>query len=165
MKETSLITYIKKNVEDEYAMNVFYYTIKKSFVERKFSLHGFSFFFIDGRFLGEAIKVSSNTNYRTPLHALGCLLSVRLLMKNHKYIKLCDDDSLIVVSKPRETFQWVNIMSLILDNWDDDEVKLLYQMIENYYYDEEFSEEEKEEFKKSVVAPEFKNERDRKSVV
>lgn len=159
MKETSLITYIKKNVEDEYAMNVFYYTIKKSFVERNFSLHGFSFFFIDGRFLGEAIKVSSNANYRTPLHALGCLLSVRLLMKNHKYIKLCDDDSLIVVSKPRETFQWVNIMSLILDNWDDDEVKLLYQMIENYYYDEEFSEEEMEEFKKSVVAPEFKNER------
>ena len=67
MKETSLITYIKKNVEDEYAMNVFYYTIKKSFVERNFSLHGFSFFFIDGRFLGEAIKVSSNANYRTPL--------------------------------------------------------------------------------------------------
>jgi hypothetical protein len=159
MKDTSLISFVKKHIEDDYAMNVFYYSVKKTFIERNYSLYGFSSFFIDGRFLGESLKVTSNANYRTPLHALGCLMSIRLLMINHKYIKLCDDDSLIVVSKPRETFQWVSIMSLILDNWDDSEVKMLYQMIENYYYDEEFSEEEKDEFQKTVVAPEYKNEK------
>ena len=159
MKEISLITYVKKNIEDEYAMDVFYYSVKKSFIERDFSLNGFSYFYIDGRFLGEPIKVISDANYRTPLHALGCLLSIRLLMNNHKYIELCDGDSLIVVSKPRETFQWVSIMSRIIKYWDDDEVKMLYRMIENYYYDEEFTDEEKNDFKKSVVVPEYRNER------
>ena len=160
MKEISLITYIKKNIEDEYAMNVFYYSVKKSFVERDFSLYGFSYFYIDGRFLGEPIKVTSNANYRTPLHVLACLLSIRLLMINHKYIGLCDGDSLIVVSKPRQTFQWVSIMSLILKYWDDDEVKMLYRMIENYYYDEEFTDEAKTDFKKTVVVPEYRNEKE-----
>ena len=160
MKEISLITYIKKNIEDEYAMNVFYYSVKKSFVERDFSLYGFSYFYIDGRFLGEPIKVISNANYRTPLHVLACLLSIRLLMINHKYIGLCDGDSLIVVSKPRQTFQWVSIMSLILKYWDDDEVKMLYRMIENYYYDEEFTDEAKTDFKKTVVVPEYRNEKE-----
>ena len=159
MKDTSLISFVKKHIEDDYAMNVFYYSVKKTIIERNYSLYGSSYFFIDGRFLGESLKVTSKANYRTPLHALGCLLSIRLLMINHNCIKLCDDDSLIVVSKPRETFQWVNIMSLILDSWDDDEVKMLYQMIEDYYYDEEFSEEEKDEFQKTVVAPEFRNEK------
>ena len=160
MKGISLIKYIKKNIEDEYSMDVLYYSIKKSFVERDFSLSGLSFFYIDGRFLGEPIRVTSDANYRTPLHALACMLSIRLLMINHKYIELCDGDSLIVVSKPRETFQWVSIMSQILKYWDDDEVKMLYRMIENYYYDEVFTDEAKIDFKKMVVVPEYRNEKE-----
>lgn len=159
MKEISLITYVKKYIEDEYAMDVFYYCVKKSFIERDFSLYGFSYFYIDGRFLGDPIKVTSDANYRTPLHALACLLSIRLLKNNHKYIELCDSDSLIVVSKPRETFQWVSIMSRIIKYWDDDEVKMLYRMIENYYYDDEFTEEDKNHFIKTVVVPEYRSER------
>lgn len=46
-----------------------------------------------------------------------------------------------------------------MDNWDDSEVQMIFQMMESYYYDEELSDEEKEEFKKSIVLPEFRNER------
>lgn len=159
MKETSLITYIRNHVEDDYEMSVLYYSIKDSFVENDFSLSGFSYFYIDGRFLGDSTKITARANYRTPLHALACLLSIRLLMINHKYLTLCANDSLIIASKPKESFLWLNFMSLILDNWDDDEVKMLYQMMENYYYDEEFTDEEKEVFKETIEAPEYRNER------
>ena len=159
MKETSLITYVKKYIEDDYAMDVFYYSVKKAFVDKDFSLYGFSYFYIDGRFLGDSLKIKSTGNYRTPVHSLALLLSLRLIMIDHEYLKLCEDDSLVFISKPRGTFQWINYMSLIMDNWDDEEVKMLFEMMENYYYDDEFSDEEKTVFSKSIVTPEYRNER------
>lgn len=159
MKETSLITYVKKYIEDDYAMNVFYYSVKKAFVDRDFSLYNFSYFFIDGRFLGESLKIKTTGNYRTPVHSLALMLSLRLIMVDHKYLKLCEDDSLIFISKPRDSFQWINYMSLIMDNWDVDEVKMLFDMMENYYYDDKFSDEDKKAFKESIVTPEYRNER------
>lgn len=159
MKDISLFSYVKKHLEDDYAMNVIYYSAKKAFVERNYTLHGFSYFFIDGRFLGESLKISSKGNYRSTIHSLAFFLSLRLLMINHKYLQLCDDDSLILISKPKESFQWINYMTLIMDNWSDEEVKMLFQMMENFYYDEELTEEEKEEFKNAIIKPEYRNER------
>ena len=159
MREISLFSFVKKHIEDDYAMNVFYNCVKKAFVERDFSLYGFSYFYIDGRFLGESIKVTSKGNYRTPVHSLALIMSLRLIMIDHDYLKPCEDDSLIFISKPRESFQWINYMSLIMDNWDDAEVKLLFQMMENYYYDEEFSDDDKNAFKETIVTPEYKNEK------
>lgn len=159
MKEISLYTFVTKNLEDEYAMNVFYQSVKSDMIVHNFNLSSCSYFFIDGRFLGESLKVSSKANYRTTVHSLILLLSLRLLMINHKYLKLCEDDSLLFISKPRESFQWINYMTLIMDNWDDDEVQMIFQMMEDYYYDEELSDEEKEEFIKSISLPEYRNER------
>ena len=59
MKETSLITYVKKYIEDDYAMDVFYYSVKKTLVDKDFLLYGLSSFYIDGRFLGESLKIKS----------------------------------------------------------------------------------------------------------
>ena len=159
MKDITLTTFLKNNIEDKYVMSVFYNIIKESLVEKDFSLYGFSYFYIDGRFLGDAIRVNTTGNYRTPIHSLSLLLSIRMLMVNPKCIKLCEDDRLIFISKPRETFQWINYMFLIMDNWDDKEIQMIYQMMEDYYYDEEFSDEQKDEFKKSIIIPEYRNER------
>lgn len=159
MKDISLTTFLKENLENEYSMSVIYYSIKHSLIEKNFSLYGFSYFFIDGRFLGDAVRIFSTGKYRTPIHSLSLLLSIRLLMINPKCIKLCEDDNLIFKSKPMESFQWINYMFLIMDNWEDKEIKMIYQMMEDYYYDEEFSEEQIEEFKQSIIKPDFKNER------
>lgn len=159
MKDITLTTFLKNNIEDKYVMSVFYNIIKESLVEKDFSLYGFSYFYIDGRFLGDAIRVNTTGNYRTPIHSLSLLLSIRMLMVNPKCIKLCEDDRLIFISKPRETFQWINYMFLIMDNWDDKEIQMIYQMMEDYYYDEEFSDEQKDKFKKSIIIPEYRNER------
>ena len=80
-------------------------------------------------------------------------------MLNHKYLESCEDDNLIITSKPRETFLWINYMSIIMGNWDDSEVNLLFQMMQDYYYDEEFSDDEIITFKSTIIKPEYKNER------
>lgn len=159
MKNISLLKYVKEHVEDEYAMNVFYYSIKKMFSENDFSLADFSSFYIDGRFLGDSLNITFKAKYKTRKHSLALLLSLRLLMLNPKGIQLCEDDSLVLLSRPRDSFQWVEYMSFILDNWDDDEVKMLYSLLEDSFYDEEPTDEEKEEFIHSIVAPEFRNEK------
>jgi len=159
MIDITLNKLVKANIDDEYAMNVLYYSLKKQFIEKEFSFQNFSYFNIDGRFFGDTIRISSKGNYRTPAHALSLLLSIRILMLNNKCIKLCEDDNLIFVSKPRESFQWINYMNLIMDSWDDEDIRLIYQMMEDYYFDEEFTDEDKEEFKASTKAPEFRNER------
>ena len=76
MKVVSLISFVRKYIEDDYAMDVFYYSVKKTFVEKDLSLHGISYFIIDGRFLGESIKVTFTGNFRSPVHSLALILSL-----------------------------------------------------------------------------------------
>lgn len=159
MKEISLNKYVKKYIEDDYAMSVLYYNAKKAFIEHDFTLSGFSYFFIDGRFLGESLKVLCKGNYRSTIHSLGFLLSIRLLMIDKEYMDLCEDENLIFVSKPRESFQWINYMTLIMDNWKDEEVKMIFLMMEYYYYEKELEEESKVKYRDSLVVPEYRNER------
>ena len=97
MKNISLLKYVKEHVEDEYAMNVFYYSIKKMFSENDFSLADFSSFYIDGRFLGDSLNITFKAKYKTRKHSIALLLSLRLLMLNHKGIQLCEDDSLVFI--------------------------------------------------------------------
>lgn len=159
MKDISLLRFVRDYVEDEYAMSVFYQSIKKKFAENDFSLADLSSLFIDGRFLGETLNITFKVNYKTRRHSLALLLSLRLLTHNPKYIQLCDDDRLLLQSRPRESFQWVEFMSIIMDNWDDDEVKMLYILLEGAYYDEEPTDEEKEEFVQSIAIPRYRNEK------
>ena len=160
MKSISLISFIRNAVEDDYVMNVFYNIVKDSFVKNDFSLSNVSSIYIDGRFFGEVTNVSLRAKYnKTPKHALALLLSIRLLMLNPKFIKYCNEDNLIITSRTEESFQWVEFMAFILDNWEDEDIKMLYSMLENFYFDDEFTEEEKDEFRSSIEIPEYRNEK------
>lgn len=160
MKSVSLISYIKSSVEDEYAMNVFYGIVKESFARNDFSLSNLSSLYIDGRFFGEDINITLRAKYnKTPKHVLALLLSIRLLMLNPKLVKFCNDDNLIITSRIEESFQWVEFMAFILDNWEDEEIKILYSMLEDYHFDEKFTDDEKKEFQETILMPEYRNER------
>ncbi len=158
MKNISLVKYICQSLEDEYAMNVLYHCLKKKFLDSDFVSHDMEKFVLDGRFHGEPISLSFRTRYKTPCHSLALLLSLRTLMRNKKYINWCKDDNLIFLSKSIESFQWIAFTTLIMDNWDDDEIKMLYSMMESAYFDEELSEEEIQDFRESIAIPEFKSE-------
>lgn len=160
MKNVSLINYIRNSVEDDYAMSVFYNIVKNSFVNNGFSLSNVSSIYIDGRFFGKDTNISLRAKYnKTPNHVLALLLSVRLLMLNPKLVKYCNEDKLIITSRIDESFQWIEFMAFILDNWEDNDIKMLYSMLENFYFDDEFTEEEKKEFRDTIKIPEYRNER------
>ena len=160
MKTISLVTYIKRYIEDEYAMGVFYNCIKKLFVDNDFSLFELSSFYIDGRYLGEDINVTFRPNkYKNNRYSLSLLLSVRLLMLNPKYVNLCSDEDLIFMPRPTESFLWIGYMSIILANMKDGEINMLYSMLESIFYHDCFSYEEKEKFRESIVVLEYKNEK------
>jgi hypothetical protein len=160
MKNVSLFSFIKNSVEDDYAMNVFYNIVKSSFVDNGFSLKSVPSVYIDGRFFGEVTNISLRAKYnKTPNHVLALLLSIRLLIINPKLVKYCNDDKLIIASRIDESFQWIEFMACILDNWEDGDIKMLYSMLENYYFDEEFTEEEKEKFRDTIEIPEYRNEK------
>ena len=141
-------------------MSVLYYCAKKTFIDRNFILHGIQYFYIDGRYYGEPVRIYSKGNYRTIIHSLAFLLSLRLLAINKDYLDLCSDDSLIFISKPKDTFEWMNYMTLIINNWDDEEVKKIYHMMEDFYYDNKLLEEKKDDFVNSLIVPDYKKERE-----
>ncbi len=160
MKTVSLISFIRNSVEDDYAMKVFYNIVKDSFVNNGFSLSNVSSVYIDGRFFGEVTNISLRAKYnKTPKHVLALLLSIRLLILNPKLVKFCNDDNLIIASRIEESFQWIEFMAFILDKWEDEDIKMLYSMLENFYFDDEFTEEEKEEFRGTIEIPEYRNEK------
>lgn len=158
MKNISLVKYIRQSVEDEYAMSVLYHCLKKKFLDIDFASRDMDRFVLDGRFHGEPICLSFRTRYKTPCYSLSLLLSLRVLMCNKKYVSLCEDDNLIFLSKPIDSFQWIAFTTFIMDNWDDDEIKMLYSMMESAYFDEVLSEDEIRDFRNSITIPEFRNE-------
>ena len=108
--------FIKKSVNDEYVMTVFYNLMKKSYIERKLSSHTESSIYIDGRFLGVPRNVTFRLKGDIHLQVVSLLLSTRLLMLNHSYISYCENNHLLLSSELAKPFQWIGNTSLILDN-------------------------------------------------
>ena len=158
MRSISLVTYLHQSVEDDYAMNVLYQCLKKRFLDIGFASRDMDKFVLDGRFHGEPICLLFRTRYKTPCHSLALLLSLRALMCKKKCIELCEDDNLIFSSRLSESFQWIFLTTFIMDNWDDDEIKMLYLMMESIYFNHKLSEDEIRVFKDSIAIPEYKNE-------
>ena len=158
MKNISLEKYIRQSIEDEYAMNVLYHCLKERSLGVDFVNRNIDRFVIDGRFHGEPICISLPSRYKTPCHSLALLLSIRLLMCDKNYIEFCEGDHLIFSPRPEENFQWITFTTLIMDNWTDDEIKMLYCMLESAYFDDELSTKEIQEFRDSIAIPEFRNE-------
>lgn len=157
MKQKYILNYIRESIGDEYAMEVLYYTFKNAIIENDYSLRDVSFVDIDGRFHGETIRVGTSMKYRSSLHTISLLLSLRALMLNDKYLSCCENDHLIFTSIPKEKFQWIENSTIILDCMTDDEFAMLYGFLEDLYFDDDLTDKDKEQFKHSIAKPDFRN--------
>ena len=138
-------------------MEVLYYTIKKTVIANDYNLRDVAFFDIDGRFHGEEIRVGTRMRYRSVLHTISMLLSVRALMLNDSYLPCCENDHLIFTSIPQEKFQWIENTTIILDCIKDDEFAKLYDMVEDYYFEDNLKNKDKEWFEHTLEKPKYKN--------
>jgi len=157
MKQKYILDYIRESIDDEYALEVLYYTLKNAVVTNGYNLREISYVDVDGRFHGETIRVETRMRYRSVLHTISILLSVRALMLDARYLSCCENDHLIFTSIPKEKFQWIENTTIILDCLEDDEFAMLYGILENLYFDEELSNEDKEQFEQSIAKPEYRN--------
>lgn len=158
MKNLSIFNYVQHNILNDYEMSVLYYYVKQQFVDNGYTLNNVSKILIDGRYLGYPLSISITSPMKTEFHSVALLLSLRLLMLNHNIVTMCEDDRLFLKSKPQNTFEWVSYMHVILDYKDDDEVKLLYRMLDNYCSKSSITDNQKVEFVNTIIVPEYKNE-------
>ncbi len=157
MKRVYLLDYVTDFVDDDYAMDVLYNVMKQTVSTHHFDMKDISCFHIDGKFLGEDMSVFVRTQYKTTIHILALLLSIRVLMINKKSINNCEDDFLIFPPVTRERFEWIGLADIIMGCMDDDEFSMLYELLESAYFEEELTDEQENIFRKSIVVPEFKN--------
>ncbi len=157
MKQIYMLDYIKESIDNKYAMEVLYYTIKNAVITNDYNLKDVLFVDIDGRYHGNEILVGTRMRYRSDLHTISMLLSIRALMLNKSYLKCCVNDHLIFTSIPKDKFQWIINTTIILDCMEDDEFAMLYGILEVLYYEDELEAEIKERFEHSIEKPEYRN--------
>ena len=77
MKQIYMLDYIKESIDNKYAMEVLYYTIKNAVITNDYNLKDVLFVDIDGRYHGNEILVGTRMRYRSDLHTISMLLSIR----------------------------------------------------------------------------------------
>lgn len=156
MIKTQLLKYIKASIEDEYAMEVLYYSVKDAAIKNGFAFETATSIVVDGRFLGETIQIGINNRFQSQIKTVALLLSLRALMLDKCYLKCCVDDYLIFTSSVIGKFQWVELTTIIRECMDDDEFYRLYDIFEDLYFDESITEEAMVELKAGLKVPEYR---------
>ena len=156
MIKTQLLKYIKASIEDEYAMEVLYYSIKSAALKNGLAFETATSIVVDGRFLGETIQIGFNNRFQSQIKTVALLLSIRAMMLDKRYLKCCTDDNLIFTSTVIGKFQWVELTTIIRECMDDDEFYRLYGIFEDLYFDESITEESIAELKDGLTVPEYR---------
>ncbi len=160
MKNYKLEDYILNYIEDEYAMNVLYYSIKDSLIKNDCSFRNVLALHIDGRFYGDAINLSWIHPLQTPIDSIAFTLSFRLVMLNHDYLELFEDSGTILMRHSDVDYQWIENTILVLSNWQDEEVRILFKMMKDCYIDNEVSADDKNKLNKLTVKPDYRGEKE-----
>lgn len=155
MIKTQLLKHIKASIENEYAMEVLYYSVKDAALKNNLAFENATSIVINGRFLGETIQIGINNQFQSQIKTVALLLSIRALMLDKCYLKCCDDDYLIFTSSVIGRFQWIELTTIIRECMDDDEFYRLYDIFEDLYFDESITEESIVELKDGLTVPEY----------
>lgn len=157
MRKVNLCDFIHQIVDDEYALNIVYYSIKRMIVQREFDMGGITRFSIDERFLGEKTEVICRIRITSNAIWFSFLLSLRILMLDKDKIKFCSDDYLIFKPFPDQQFQWIKLLSFIVSHSQDNEVRMLYQLLGSAYDQQMPTDDMMDKFAKSMEMPEYKH--------
>lgn len=157
MKNISLFKYIDEYLDDSYAMDVLYACIQQTIIESLKDFGSGSTIIIDGRFLGEPIKIQILLRGNPLKNLFSILLSVRILIVNPNYFDLCEDDRLLFYPKPNEHFEWVGYLRIINNCIDDDDTYSVFAWFESVCTTGSLSDEELKYFKDNIRIPEYRN--------
>lgn len=152
----SLLTQLKKHIEDSYYLDVLYYCFRNSLIKKDYNLRTYKVMAINGRYFGEKTNISFSPIFNSVIKSLSLVLSLRAIMLNKKYINACYNDKLLFYEIETGFLSW-NSHLAIVECFDDDDFYQVYNMIVDIKDGYSLSEEQKEEFQSFTIKPEYRN--------
>lgn len=154
---TQMLKYIKSNIDNSYAMEVLYYSIRKAIADNDFTFKVTTSIKISNKFLEPSVDININHKFSKQIEAFSLLLSVRALMLDKTLIKYCHGDMLLFEDYPMHKFGWIAYTTMIMDCMNDEEFSDIYYLLEEVYSGNKLSNDDKEFFVNSTTVPEYKN--------
>ncbi len=146
---------IRRNADDSYFLEVLYYYIRRALISCDYNLREVDGVMINGRFLGYKLEVLFSKIFNTTLRSLGLALSIRALMLNRQYLKYCYNNRLLFYDLDNNLISW-NAHQVIMNCINDEDFRMLYEMVVCYKAESQLSDEQKEVFCSSTQRPEYR---------
>lgn len=148
-----MLNYIKEIIEDDYAMEVLYYSVRKTILDNDFTLQNCTTIKISDRFIEPPVTININHNVSNQTKTFALLLSIRALMLNKSLLEFCNGDLLMFAEYPsikldRNTF---------FDCMKDNEFHTIFSILKNTYSGIKLNDSDKDDFEESTITPEFRN--------
>lgn len=150
--------FVEAHINDDYIMNVLYYTLRKTMASCNLDLSKKSHITISEKFIDRDNEINiSNVCNNTSL-SLALLLSIRALMLKKNLMGCCQDDYLVYSPYVRyDLSDVIYLSSLMTEFLADKDFCSILSLLEKSLNQEFISPEEIENFKCSTVAPEERN--------
>lgn len=154
--DNKFLKLIRANADNAYYLEVIYYYVRRALVQCDYNLKNVDGFVLNGRFLGYKQEVLISKIFNTPLNSLSLALSIRAFMLNNSYLKDCYDNRLLFYNLDANIISWAAHQA-IMECIDDEEFRLIYEMMVSYRNNYSIEEDKKGLFAKQTVRPEYKN--------
>lgn len=154
--DKSFLKQIRANVDNAYFLEVLYYYVRRALIVNDYNLRLVDGFDLNGRFLGYNQKIEFSNKFDTPVKSLGLAMSIRAFMHDKNYINDCYSNRLLFYDLDSPFISW-EAHRAIMDCIEDDDFRLLYEMICSYKTKRWLTDEQKEIFKNNTIRPEYRN--------
>ena len=129
MITTQLYKCINVIIDDDYAMDVLYYSIRKTMIENNLSLEGLNAVRTYHDLLPEDISININHSVSNQIDSFFILLSIKALILHKEWFIMCNNDELLFKPCPKQKYEWIKYMSCIQTCIDDADFRVLVLLI------------------------------------
>lgn len=158
MQNTQLFRYIKSNINDDYAMDVLYYCIRRIVADNDYDFKGVNSIRISRKFHKEDIAINLYNLYKSRLDALSLVLSIRALMLNHNNLNYCNNDKLLFSPCIEHEYRWLKNYQIINECIRiDKDFACTFEIFCHTYEDNEISGVDDDRFESYTIMPERRN--------
>ncbi len=157
MIKRSIYKYITSNPNNDYALEVLYYHVKKALLQTDFNLKNTYSLSICEKYLGEKVEIIINGTYTTYLDSIALLLSIRALMLDKYLLPKCNNDCLMFKNGGIDPYEWLSFYDIINQHYNDEDFRMLLNLLIEVKSINKISSDNIKIFKTGIKQPIAKN--------
>ncbi len=146
---------MKSKARDSYFLDVLYYYVRRALYENDFNLKDVNIFNINGRFIGDDVRINLRYMYNNQINSIGLALSIRAIMLNYENIKAAYDNRLLFFGLDSSVISW-NQHQLILDCYYDKEFSNIYDLLNTLKKGQKLNKKQIKSFIDRTIRPPYK---------